>query len=154
MPRTAGTTLPGSLARQVDSLFHGLHGVLQALSRSCMGQLGWVPAAWPRPLPHHPQAGQVEQPLLPCSTSCPATRLSAHLELCPPLTSCPLDLPLSAVHPGTCLAILTPSSGVPTPCLPQPSSPPRWAPRRRQKAETHGVCSRRGRRRKKMESMT
>ena len=96
MPHTAGTTLPGSMARQVDSLLHGLHGVLQAFSRPCVGQLAWVPGAWPPsshipcPLSHHFQSGQVERLLIPYTISCPAILISAYLEHCPPFNILPL----------------------------------------------------------------
>lgn len=140
-PRAAGTTSQRSRA---GTHFSMASMVLSSLSPdpvwgSVVGPWGWaLPPPWP--LPHHPVSPGGQPPSLPPSTSCPVT--CSPTSVCPRSNIWPLDLPslLSTYSP---LSSLLP---------PTPSSPPRWAPRRRQKAGALGVCSRRGRRRKKMES--
>lgn len=120
------------------------------------GAAGWVPGAWPPSSPLTPCLFfRLPHPALPPCSPPPSGSASFHQLAAQPSPA--------AVHPGTLLpcfpASLLPDSTLPSrhhhpPFLPAPSSPARWAPRRGRKAGAQGVCSRRGRRRKKTESMT
>lgn len=146
MRRTAGTASQLTHFSMASMVFSSLSP--DPVWGSAVGPWGWTPS------PPRAPASSPRQPRWAASlssfTSCPATRSPptsvrplpniwprrpAPL-CCPPWhVSCSPYSTLSSLHP------------------PSPrSSPPRWAPRRGRKAGTPGVCSRRGRRRKKMES--
>lgn len=90
----------------MHSLLHGLHGVLQPLSRSCVGNHSGS-LLLPSPLPHHshqPRLNNLFFPIPhPAPLPCSPTLVSALSHPAPCAYS-------PAVHPGTCLAILTPPS--------------------------------------------
>lgn len=141
---------PYPAARQVHSLLYGFHGVLQLLPRSCgaaaVGRRG-LASLLPPPTPLHassPQSAQVEWPPPLHSTSGATTPLFSYLGLCP----------LPTIRSLRTTPLCCPPWHLAYPSTPPSSLPPRWATRRAQKAGAQGVCSRRGRRRKKMDSMT
>ena len=110
------------MAGQVDSLLHGLHGVLQALSRPCVGQLAWVPGAWPPsphtpcPLPHHFSQDRLNGSFFPIQSLALPSLSPPTLNSALPLTSCPWDLALSAAHlPRSPHSILRSGHPVPIP---------------------------------------